>query len=273
MLLMALLFSASFAFAQSKSNSKPSIQLVRNATLVIEYAGQKILVDPMLSPKGNIQSFAGIEKNPTVELKLPVSEITKNLDLVLVTHSHEDHFDKTASQTLNKGIKLIHQPADVEFFKKENFTNTVSLTDQITLKNLSINRVEAQHGTGEALKMMGKTSGFILKAKNQPTIYIVGDGIWTEEVKKNIQTFKPDYIIVNSGGAVIPGLEKNPILMDEAQTIALIQASGKAKTIAVHMEALDHCRTTRASLRQSAEKANIEKAKLLIPQDGENIML
>ncbi|QMU26685.1 MBL fold metallo-hydrolase [Adhaeribacter radiodurans] len=272
-LVVAFALFATFSFAQSKTNTKTSVQLIRNATLVIHYAGQKILVDPMLSAKGALQSFAGIERNPTVDLKMPTDEIVNALDLVLVTHSHPDHFDEAASKILNKSIKLINQPADADFFKKENFTNAVSLDNTTAWNNISIHRIEAQHGTGEVLKMMGKTSGYVLTAKNQPTVYIVGDGIWTEEIKKNIQKFAPDYIIVNSGGAVIPKFEKTPILMDEEQTMALIRESGKAKIIAVHMNALDHCRTTRESLRKKAEELKISKDKLLIPEDGETIEL
>ncbi len=44
--------------------------------------------------------------------------------------------------------------------------------------------------------------------------------------------------------------------MQEEQAIALITESGNAKVIAVHMEALDHCRTTRASLRAADAAAN-----------------
>lgn len=272
-LMVALTLSATFSFAQGKADTKSSIQLVRNATLILEYAGQKILVDPMLSPKGTIESWGGIDRNPTVELKLPVSEITKGLDLVMVTHSHADHFDEAASKILVKYVQLINQPADSEFFKKEGFVNAETLDNSRIWNNISIHRIEAQHGTGEILKMMGKTSGFVLKAKNQPTVYIVGDAIWTDGVKKTIKKFKPDYIIVNSGGAVISGFEKTPILMDEEQTMALIGESGKAKVIAVHMNALDHCRTTRESLRQEAESLNIGADKLIIPQDGEVITL
>ena len=61
--------------------------------------------------------------------------------------------------------------------------------------------------------------------------------------------------------------------MDEAQTMALIAESGKAKVIAVHMDARDHCRTTRKSLSQKAAESNIGKEKLIIPQDGEVIKL
>lgn len=250
-----------------------SIQLVRNATLLLNYAGKKILVDPMFFPKGAIDPFAGGERNPLVDLPLSVDEITKDVDLVLVTHTHPDHFDSIASETLNKSIKLIHQPADAAFFQKANFTNAETVNDQTDWNGISIYRTGGQHGSGEILKRMGTVSGFVLKAENEPTVYIIGDSIWINEVEQAIQHFQPDVIVVNSGGAVFPGFEANPILMTEEQVISLIKASGDAKVIAVHMEALDHCRTTRATLRQAAETANIGKERLLIPQDGEVIAL
>ena len=272
-LAFAIMLSTTFSFAQTNQGTKPTLQLVRNATLLIEYDGKKILVDPMLSPKGAIESWAGIQTNPTVDLTLPINEIVKDVDLVLVTHVHADHFDEAASKILNKSIELINQPADKAFFEKEGFSNATSLDNNVLWNDISITRIEAQHGTGEVLKMMGRTSGFVLKAKNQPTVYIVGDAIWTEDIKKTIKKFNPDYIVVNSGGALIQGYENTPIIMDEAQTMALISESGKAKVIAVHMDALDHCRTTRISLSQKAIESNIGADKLIIPQDGEVIRL
>jgi hypothetical protein len=40
-------------------------------------------------------------------------------------------------------------------------------------------------------------------------------------VENAITTFKPEIIVTNSGGAIIPGFENNPILMNEEQTILL----------------------------------------------------
>ncbi|PWN58338.1 MBL fold metallo-hydrolase [Chryseobacterium viscerum] len=269
----ALTLSSVFLFGQIKSDTKPTVQLVRNATLVIDYAGKKILVDPMLSPKGAIDSWAGIQKNPTVELTIPIEEIVKDIDLVIVTHTHEDHFDKPASSTLNKSVELIMQPADKEFFKKEGFINATVVEGQKVWNGITINRVEGKHGSGKVLEMMGKTSGFVLQAKNQPTVYIVGDTIWNEEIKKDIEKFKPDYIIVNSGGALIKGFSDTPIIMNEMQTMALVAGSGKAKVIAVHMDALDHCFTTRAILKKKASELKIGKDKLIVPEDGEKLIL
>lgn len=273
LLLLAITLPATMLFGQTSTVTKPSIQLVRNATLLIEYGGKKILVDPMLSPKGAIESWAGIERNPTIELKMPVENIVKDVDMVIVTHTHEDHFDKVASKVLDKSVELMIQSADQDFFQKEGFGNVTVLDESKLWNGIMIYRLDGAHGSGEVLEMMGKTSGFILKAKNQPTVYIVGDAIWTDEIKKNIKKFKPDYIVVNLGGALIKGFENTPIIMNEAQTMTLIGGSGKAKVIAVHMDALDHCRTTRSSLRKKADQLNISKDKLIIPQDAEVIML
>jgi L-ascorbate metabolism protein UlaG (beta-lactamase superfamily) len=273
LLAVVLTLSSTLSFAQKKSGSAPTVQLVRNATLIIEYNGKKILVDPMLSPKGAIESWAGIQTNPTVELKMPVNDIIKGVELVMVSHTHDDHFDKAASKILDKSIELINQPADKGFFEKEGFINASVLQDHKVWNGINIHRIEAEHGSGEVLKLMGKTSGFVLKAENQPTLYIVGDAIWTDAIKQTIDKFKPDYIVVNSGGALIKGYENTPIIMNEEQTMALIGASGKAKVIAVHMDALDHCRTTRKSLSVKAAESKIASDKLIIPQDGQIVEL
>src|SRR5690606_15203301 len=157
---VALTISATLAFAQHKSRNAPTVQLVRNATLITEDNGKKNLVDPMLSPKGAVESGAGIQTNPTVELKMPVNDIVKGVDLVMVSHTHDDHFDKAASKILDKSIELINQPADKAFFEKEGFINASALQDHKLWNGINIHRIEAEHGSGEVLKLMGKTSGF-----------------------------------------------------------------------------------------------------------------
>jgi hypothetical protein len=43
--------------------------------------------------------------------------------------------------------------------------------------------------------------------------------------------------------------------------------------VAVHMNALDHCRTLRTYLRQKADVQHVSPKKLLIPQAGETVAL
>ena len=254
-----------------KGAGKIKIQLIRNATMKITYAGKTILADPMLSPKGAMDPFIGIARNPTVELPMRTEEILAGVDGVLVTHDHPDHFDKTAGDIISKDISMICQPGDEVKRKKEGFKNSVSVEAAYTWKGINISRIGGRHGSGKILEMMGKVSGFVLQAKGEPTVYWIGDSVWCEEVENAIKKYDPDIIITHSGGAKIPGFD--PILMDAGQTIGVVKASSKARVVAIHMESLDHCTVTRKGLRETADKAGIPAARLVIPEDGETISL
>ena len=48
-----------------------TVQLVRNATLKIRYAGHTMLIDPVLADKGTLISALGVNKTPRVHLTIP----------------------------------------------------------------------------------------------------------------------------------------------------------------------------------------------------------
>ena len=253
--------------------ASPSIQLIRNATLLLKYAGHQILVDPMFSPRGTMGSISGKGDSPLVDLPIPIDILLQGTELVLVTHTHPDHFDQVASNQLPKTIDLFYQPADEATIEKEGFTNACAIIESTRWNEIEIYRTGGQHGSGEVLNYMGTVSGYVLKAEGQPTLYIVGDSIYIDEIRENIRTHKPDYIIINSGGAIWPGYPENPLLMNETEALSLVQENTDAKVIAVHMDAIDHCMTTRASLHQKANELEISNDRLLIPTDGEAINL
>ena len=51
------------------------IQLIRNATMRIDYDDKMILTDPFLGPKFSVESFAGISENPLVDLPILPQEV------------------------------------------------------------------------------------------------------------------------------------------------------------------------------------------------------
>lgn len=65
------------------------ITQVRNATLLIHYAGTRFLIDPMLAPKGSYPGFEGMAnshlRNPLVELPLPMAALL-DVDAVIAAH-------------------------------------------------------------------------------------------------------------------------------------------------------------------------------------------
>ena len=245
------------------------IQLIRNATMKISYAGRTLLTDPMLSPKGDFKSFAGIARNPTIELPLQIKEIVDGVEGVVVSHDHPDHFDKTARAALPKMTPVFCQPGDAGKMTDEGFQSVIPIERSCTWQGITITRTDGQHGSGKVLEFIGKVSGFVFQASGEPTVYWVGDSIWCEPVKCAIEKFKPDIVITHSGGAKLPGFET--IIMDAEQTLTVLHASPAAVVVAIHLEALDHCHVSRQSLRQTADAAAIPASRLMIPQDGETI--
>ncbi|BDS11461.1 MBL fold metallo-hydrolase [Aureispira anguillae] len=248
-----------------KNSNKISIQLIRNATLKIDYNGTIFMVDPSLSPPKSFMSFVVPNENlnPTVDLPLSIKNIVDNVDAVLLTHSHLDHFDQGAKDYLNSELPFFIQPTDKEVFSKGPFSNYSVVNEKTEFKNTSIIRTKGKHGPDALLEDLGQVSGYILKAKSQPTIYIIGDCLFDAEIKETIREHQPAIIIANTGGAI---WGESKILMDENSVVELAKFTPTAKIIAVHMEALDHCKTTR---KMVSEKAKNEQVDIVIPNDGE----
>jgi len=236
----------------------------------LDYAGQTILTDPMLSPKDAIDSFAGVARNPTVELPYEIDEIIEGIDGVLVSHDHPDHFDDAASAALPKTTPLFCQLVDEAQMRKKGFQNLFPIQTSYNWHGMTFVRTDGQHGSGKILEHMGDVSGFVLQADGEPTVYWVGDSIWCEPVEKAIKTFQPDVIVTHSGGATIPGYD--PIIMDMDQTLATAKASPESTIVAIHLEALDHCPVSRENLRQRAQRELDRPSRLMIPKDGEIIL-
>ena len=244
-------------------------QLIRNATLRLEYAGITMLIDPMLGSKGAFQSFAGIEDNPTVDLPIPVSEVLAGVDLTLVSHLHQDHFDAKAQDIIDKTLPIMCQPGDGETIESYGFDQVIELQGETQWRQVSISRTGGQHGTGQWAERLNPVSGFVFQSPHEPTLYWIGDSIWCEEVNHALDKYQPDVIVCHSGGAELK--DSGPIIMDAPQTITVCEAVPSAVVIATHLEALDHCKTSRQALKSDAEKSGIDLYRLLIPDDGEEI--
>jgi L-ascorbate metabolism protein UlaG (beta-lactamase superfamily) len=242
------------------------IQLIRNATMKITYAGCTFLTDPMLSDKGALRSFAGIAPNPTVDLPADIEEIIQGIDAVIISHLHPDHFDAAAARTLPKSIKIFCQPEDAATLKESGFTDIAALDTVCAWHAIDLTRTGGKHGSGKILQRLGQVSGFVFKAEGEPVVYWVGDSIYCREVTESIEGHNPDIIITHSGGATLPGFA--PIIMDGEQTLMVLDAAPNAVVVAVHMESLDHCTVSRTTLRDLAKTVGIAQSRLVIPDNG-----
>lgn len=244
------------------------LQLFRNATLKLDYAGRTILIDPYLAPKHSLPSFTGRSPNPMVDLPASIETILDGVELVVVSHLHTDHFDSIAKEVVPKDLPLICRPGDETTILEAGFTDIRPLIDVFDWNGLVFTRREGSHGLGPVVEKMGPVMGFTLEAVGEPSIYWAGDTVLYPPVAKVIEETAPDIIVTHSCGAKWDG---DLIVMDAEQTIATAELAKHALVVATHMEALDHATTTRAELCRAAEAAGITPKRLFIPQDGETL--
>jgi L-ascorbate metabolism protein UlaG (beta-lactamase superfamily) len=233
------------------------ITLIRNATVVVEVAERRILVDPMLDParaRPPIENTANPVRNPTVELPLAAEEVVRGLDGVLVTHRHRDHLDGTAERLLPHDVPVFCQPEDASALHDLGL-DVRPVGDRLDWDGLVWHRVPARHGSGAVADALGPVSGFVLGE-----LYLAGDTVWYEAVEETIKRFAPRVAVVNAGGACF--LEGGPIVMgidDVREVVARVPV-----VLAVHLEALNHCFLTRADLAAAVPG-------VVIPRDGETV--
>ena len=247
------------------------LQLIRNATQVLDYAGKRILLDPYFAPKHSRPSYTGKSPNPLIDLPLPPERILAGVQLVIVSHLHSDHFDPVAHELVPKTLPFFCQPGDEQTIRDKGFHDVTPVVDSIAWNGVTITRINGYHGMGEVGAMMGRVSGFVFQAQGEPTLYWAGDTVLCDEVRDAIARFQPVVIVTHSAGATWPDEagERHLIVMDAAQTLDVCRLAAKSVVIAIHLDSLDHGTVSRADLRAQAEQAGI--GNLRIPEDGEVI--
>lgn len=250
------------------------IQLVRHATLIVEIGAASYLVDPMFSPAeawDPVSNSANPMRNPMVELPIQSDELEDAIDAlaaVFVTHLHADHWDDPAKEQLNKDLPIFCQPNDTDSIKQAGFTEVMPGEFGIEWEGLNISLTDGRHGTGEVAERIGPVSGFVIKSKSEPSLYIAGDTVWCPEVETALQAHQPDVIVVNAGAAQF--LDSEPITMDVEDVIQVANAAPQAQIVAVHMETINHCGLTRAALGSAMTEAGLSD-RVPIPADGETL--
>jgi L-ascorbate metabolism protein UlaG (beta-lactamase superfamily) len=261
------------ALGAAQPDTTVRVRLLRHATCVIHYGARILLVDPMLGDQGVMPPIArspNPRPNPLVPLPMPAARVLNGVEAFLVTHTHSDHWDAAATKLVPRDAALLIQPPDAAKFADWGFTAAQPVTDSVSWKDIRISRTGGQHGRGAVGERLAPVSGFVLSGSGQATLYIAGDTVWCPEVAAAIESHKPDIIIVNAGAAQF--LEGGVITMDVDDVVQVCRAAPKARVIAVHMEAINHCVLTRSALRGGLEKAAV-KTPVLIPADGEELRL
>jgi L-ascorbate metabolism protein UlaG (beta-lactamase superfamily) len=245
---------------------------LRNATLVIETEKHVILIDPMLGKRKTIPPFTLFrykpKRNPLTALPKNSREILSKVTICLITHLHSDHLDKAGEVFLkSKSIPVICSAKDEKRLTQRGLTvlQTLDYWQSQDFLDGKITGIPALHGYGFVAKLMGNVMGFFIELEDEKSVYISSDTIFTNDVQKVLTELKPDIATVACGTARLDFGQPLLMRMDD---ILKFTKLAPGKVFANHLEALNHCPTTREELKQTLIENNL-LSKTIVPNDGE----
>ena len=252
------------------------ITQLRNATILVEAAGHGIVVDPMLGPRGSQLPFKWItrnrRRNPLVDLPANSAELLERATHCLISHSRKGHWDHLDDE----GVAWLKE-RDIPVYSTEDEQRNLTgkgLRMQVLKRGETtdflggtITPIPSLHGRGLVGALMTHGSGYVIRLPDEPTLYLAGDTVMTDDVRACIRDHHPDISVIPAGGARLD--VGSAILMDLDQAIEFGRL-GEGVVIANHLEALDHCPVTRDALREAAISHGMD-SRFRIPADGETM--
>lgn len=205
---------------------KLEISWLGAATMVITFDGFSILTDPIFG-EGKEAYFMA---DPNVMFDLTTGPTARyharttpfpgidlpSIDLMMLSHLHEDHFDQKAEATLGKNLATIIPPADAAKLASKGFSNQTSLdwgaVKSITTPNgkITLTAIPAHHSLNPHVNtMLGKGNGYWLRFESgtwQKDVYWTGDTFATDSVMDAVRNMgRPDILIPHLGAVGTTG--------------------------------------------------------------------
>jgi L-ascorbate metabolism protein UlaG (beta-lactamase superfamily) len=219
-----------------------------NATALLRLGPFTLLTDPNFLHRGQRAHLGyGLRSKRLTEPALQPTQLP-DLDAVLLSHMHGDHWDRIATRSMPKDVPVVTTREAARCLEKRGFTGTSALapwqTHEITqgTSTLRITSVPGVHGPGIMDKLLPQVMGSVLElvrggvAGNQVTWrgYISGDTLYRPFLGEVLQRCGPlDAMIPHLGGTRVAGVL---LTMDGRQGADLVELLRPPVTVPVHYD-------------------------------------
>jgi L-ascorbate metabolism protein UlaG (beta-lactamase superfamily) len=251
------------------ADANGSVQFIGTATVLIRYQGFTILTDPNFLHKGDhVHLGYGLTSqrltNPAINL-----EQLPHIDLIVLSHMHEDHFDKLVQQKLDKNIPILTTKEASEALKKIGFTRAYGLSrwDAVEVDKggarLRITAAPGRHGKVGMQALLPSVMGSVLDFGPNPAtpsyrMYISGDTLIYDDLKNIPQRFPGvDLALLHLGGTRILGVFK--VTMDGEDGVQLMQIVKPKRAIPIHYNDYDVFKSPLADFARAVKAAGLEQ--------------
>jgi L-ascorbate metabolism protein UlaG (beta-lactamase superfamily) len=148
--------------------SAARVSFLGHSTVAIEDSGVRLLTDPLLRGRiGHLRRHGA----PVVAASWT------DVDAVLISHLHHDHFDRRSLELLSRSVPIVVPRGGGEMLKSLGFSavEEVVAGDRVSFGALSILVVHAEHegGRGARSAHQAQPVGYVIEGQRR--IYFAGD--------------------------------------------------------------------------------------------------
>ncbi|HET7061352.1 MAG TPA: MBL fold metallo-hydrolase [Nitrosospira sp.] len=255
-----------------------SITFVGTATVIIRYAGLTILTDPNFLHAGDhvhlgYRLTSKRLTNPAIELQnLPP------IDLIVLSHMHEDHFDRYVQKNLDRNIPIVTTTQAVEILEGLGFLKLYPLEtwETFTVEKgdaaLSITSMPGRHGPPVVAKLLPEVMGSILDFANKGRpgeyrMYISGDTMVFNDINQIPKRYPGvDLALLHLGGTKLLGLVT--VTMNGKDGVEMMRIIVPEKAIPIHYNDYDVFKSPLSDFEKEMEQAGL-KDKIIYLKHGD----
>jgi L-ascorbate metabolism protein UlaG (beta-lactamase superfamily) len=225
---------------------QPGITFIGNATTVIRYGGFTLLTDPNFLRRGDRAHLGyGLTSKRRADPAVTISELPE-LDGVILSHLHEDHWDRITDRELDQRLPVLTTEAAATTLRSRGFSAAEALPtwDQRTLtkgdRQVRITALPGRHAPGALQRLLPPVMGTLLEfgpPRDLPElrIYISGDTLMFEGIGEIARRCPDiDLGIVHLGGTKLLGLVT--VTMNGRQGADWLETVDCARVMPVHFD-------------------------------------
>ncbi|MFF5343566.1 MBL fold metallo-hydrolase [Streptomyces althioticus] len=223
------------------------VQFIGNATLLIRYGALTLLTDPNFLHRGQLAHLGyGLVSRRLTEPAVDVTALPHgDLDAVVLSHLHGDHFDRVARRHLDRGLPFLTTPHASRVLQGLfGFHRAVGLRtwqSHTLLRGDSLVRVTAlpgRHAPAPVRRLLPPVMGSLLEFGDRSgrirlVMYLSGDTLMFDGLR-DIARRCPDIhlAVLHLGGTTLPG--GLVVTMDAGQGVDLLDVIRPHRALPVH---------------------------------------
>jgi L-ascorbate metabolism protein UlaG (beta-lactamase superfamily) len=223
-----------------------TLTFLGTATTLLSYGGFTVLTDPNFLHRGERAYLGhGLYSKRLTEPAMSIEQLPQ-IDLVLLSHLHGDHFDRHARRGLDRDLPIVTTRQSARRLRGWGFRNAIALetwqTHEVRSAAGDVLRITAapgRHAPGPLQAVLRHVMGSVLQytpAGGDPalSVYVTGDTLLHDDLRE-IPRRHPslDLGLWHLGGTRVLGVT---VTMDGRQGADLLEIVGPRTTVPIHYD-------------------------------------